>query len=294
LENTVQFSTNNKKLFGILHIPDGDNSPDIVILMVTGGPQTRVGSHRLYVQLARYLCANGIASFRFDYEGTGDSEGNWVGYKYAGASIQAAIDHLKSNILRSNPNMIIWSLCDGATASLVFAAQNPDRVQALILCNPYLFHAESRAKTFLKYYYIRRVFEISFWKKLISRQFNVKNSVRSIVNFAKTSAGEMGQTDHSFDKNFFGLEYEIPLENVIGSILDLKQKVSYVLSTNDLAAKQFEELIRSKRLKHVLTRGNHAIRYIKNADHTFSSREAKDFAFHTSLLLIREIRSTLA
>ena len=45
------------------------------VLIVTGGPQYRAGSHRQFVLLARFLAARGMAVLRFDYRGMGDSEG---------------------------------------------------------------------------------------------------------------------------------------------------------------------------------------------------------------------------
>ena len=288
MEKAVQFSVNGKKLFGIVHLPEIKNLPDTIILMVTGGPQTRVGSHRLYVQLARFLSENGIASFRFDYEGTGDSEGEWVGYRYAGDSIQSAIDYIHSNFPEIK-KIIIWALCDGATSSLVFAAKNPENIHALILCNPYLFHTEGKAKTILKYYYGQRFFEMVFWKKLFSGKFDFKKSIRSFVDTAQESRGNGPQVDHSFDKSFFGLEYEIPLEDVISAILNIKHKVTYLLSTNDLAAKQFEELLKSKKVKKVLKKQNTYLRYIKNADHTFSTSQSKHAAFRQTFEEIKSI-----
>ena len=154
--------------------------------MVTGGPQTRVGSHRLYVQLARYLADHCMASFRFDYEGTGDAEGAWVGYRHAGPSIKAAIEYIKTSN-HEYQNIIIWSLCDGATASILYAAQNPDDLKAMILCNPYLFNEEGKAKTILKYYYINRLFQKDFWKKVFAFHFNFKDSMDSFKKLLRTS-----------------------------------------------------------------------------------------------------------
>ena len=48
---------------------------DTGVLVIVGGPQYRVGSHRQYVQLSRHLAEQGIASMRFDVRGMGDSPG---------------------------------------------------------------------------------------------------------------------------------------------------------------------------------------------------------------------------
>ena len=47
----------------------------IGVLIVVGGPQYRVGSHRQFTLLARRLAAQGYPTLRFDYRGMGDSGG---------------------------------------------------------------------------------------------------------------------------------------------------------------------------------------------------------------------------
>lgn len=278
MEEAVQFFVKDKKLFGILNLPDSAKSSDTIVLMITGGPQTRVGSHRLYVQLARYLSKQGIASFRFDYEGTGDADGKWVGYRYASQSIKAAIDYLGISIPEFK-NIIIWSLCDGATASIVYAAQYPLEVRAMVLCNPYLFNAEGKARTILKYYYINRFFQKDFWKKVYAFHFDIKDSMDSLKKLLKASKERSVEPDYILDKNFFGLEYEIPLEEIQQALMELKIEVIFILSTNDLAAKQFKDFIKNKKIKSVTKNKNMQFYYLQDADHTFSNTKSKNELF---------------
>ena len=73
-ESAFQIDCQGSPCTGILHHPEGEQ--DTAVLIVVGGPQTRVGSHRLFVHLARSLAKQGIVVFRFDYSGAGDSEGD--------------------------------------------------------------------------------------------------------------------------------------------------------------------------------------------------------------------------
>jgi dienelactone hydrolase len=73
-ERVVQFGP-QRSLVGILTQPAtgrGTGVPDFVLL--NSGVIHRVGSNRLYVELARALAAHGVTTLRFDLSGIGDSE----------------------------------------------------------------------------------------------------------------------------------------------------------------------------------------------------------------------------
>lgn len=74
-EKLVIFKNEKReKLFGILTLPEGNKKVPAVIL-VHGFAKTK--SERKFVELARKLAENKIASLRFDFSGCGDSEGRF-------------------------------------------------------------------------------------------------------------------------------------------------------------------------------------------------------------------------
>ena len=60
------------------------------LLLVTGGTQTRIGSHRMYERLAEALAEQGYPCFRYDRRGVGDSEGEDPGFRGSGPDLAAA------------------------------------------------------------------------------------------------------------------------------------------------------------------------------------------------------------
>ena len=70
----VCIDSGGRLLIGMLHRPESADARRAVVVLV-GGPQYRVGSHRQFVLLARELCRRGIAVLRFDFSGMGDSDG---------------------------------------------------------------------------------------------------------------------------------------------------------------------------------------------------------------------------
>lgn len=72
----VEFQNEGTKIFGVVHLPIGESNPPVV-LFCHGLAGHKIGKHRMYVQLAECLSHVGIASFRFDFRGSGDSEGEF-------------------------------------------------------------------------------------------------------------------------------------------------------------------------------------------------------------------------
>ncbi len=75
----LAFKNQGQQLIGILHIPDelksGMKAPGI--LMLHGFTGNRTEAHRLFVHVARSLCDSGYVVLRFDFRGSGDSDGEF-------------------------------------------------------------------------------------------------------------------------------------------------------------------------------------------------------------------------
>jgi len=71
---SVILESGGEKIFGVLHRPSG-KGPHPAVLVCHGLAGHKTGKFRVYVDLATRLTDRGIAVFRFDYRGCGDSEG---------------------------------------------------------------------------------------------------------------------------------------------------------------------------------------------------------------------------
>jgi len=75
----VSFRNHGQQLVGILHVPDtlesGEKAPGIV--MFHGFTGNKSEAHRLFVYVARALCDSGFIVLRFDFRGSGDSDGEF-------------------------------------------------------------------------------------------------------------------------------------------------------------------------------------------------------------------------
>jgi alpha-beta hydrolase superfamily lysophospholipase len=68
------FGPEDRPLFGWLHVPEGGEARGAVLLCPTIGIEA-VNARYAYMNLADRLAEAGLACFRFDYDGTGDSAG---------------------------------------------------------------------------------------------------------------------------------------------------------------------------------------------------------------------------
>ncbi|WP_449463529.1 alpha/beta fold hydrolase [Tardisphaera miroshnichenkoae] len=73
-ENPFKISSGGGWVIGITHKPS-EKAP--LVLMLHGYTGSHIEERRLYVDIARRLCAAGIGAVRFDYRGHGDSSGDF-------------------------------------------------------------------------------------------------------------------------------------------------------------------------------------------------------------------------
>lgn len=163
-ERALSWRLGDDELVGVLAAPA---DAQLGVLVVVGGPQCRTGSHRMFTLLARGLAETGFATLRFDVRGMGDSSGAQRSFEHLSDDIGSAIDTL----MREQPQLrgvVLWGLCDAASAALLYADERRDpRVRGFVLANPWLRSAATQARTQVKHYYLDRLRQPAFWRKLL-------------------------------------------------------------------------------------------------------------------------------
>lgn len=166
-DSVLGFDCEGQALFGLLSEPAALDAGTGVLLIV-GGPQYRVGSHRQFTLLGRALAGAGVPCLRLDYRGMGDAQGERREFEQVDADIAAAIDAWQ----RERPSLrrvVLWGLCDAASAALLYVHRRGDpRVAGLCLANPWVRTATSLARAQVKHYYLDRLRQPAFWRKLLS------------------------------------------------------------------------------------------------------------------------------
>src|SRR3954471_5515357 len=153
------------------------------VLMVTGGTQTRIGSHRMYERLAKRLAEAGYPCLRYDRRGVGDSEGDESDWRDSGPDIEAAAAAFRREAPQLE-RLVGFGLCDGASALAFHGAAAG--LDGLILLNPWLVEAQAGtpAPAAVKAHYRQRLTSLEGWKKLVSGSVSYKKLFKGIGSLA--------------------------------------------------------------------------------------------------------------
>lgn len=262
---TFVFECKDAMLPAVLHLPAA--TAERGVLVIVGGPQYRVGSHRHFVHLGRDLAAAGYPVLRFDYRGMGDAEGEFAGFEAVDTEIRLAIDVF----LRKVPTLrevVLWGLCDAASAAIGYAWNDP-RVCGLVLLNPWVRTEAGEARAYLRHYYAGRLSDAGFWRRLVSGRVNPIRAVESLVDFLRRAYGDRYRetNNHSPD---------LPAR-MVRDLGRFQGHVLLVLSGQDLTADEFRDVVAaSPHWERMLNRPTTSRLDIPEANHTFSRREWRD------------------
>lgn len=265
-EMAVTFECRGARLVGVFHEAAHGHAGKPGILVVVGGPQYRVGSHRQFVLMGRDLAAAGYPVLRFDYRGMGDSEGDSRPFDQVGDDIDAAIDALMG-MAPTLPGVVLWGLCDGASAVLIHAYRST-RVVGLIVANPWVRTEQSEARSYVRNYYAGRVLQRDFWRKLLRFEVDVFRALAGFLRALRTGFGGPGHARREPEVAF--------LERMRRGFEAYAGPCLVVLSGRDLTADQFRELAGDDaRWTALLARPHVSILTLDGADHTFSAARAQ-------------------
>lgn len=271
-EETTLFPCEGEAVVGILAKSAAPAETGVVL--VVGGPQTRVGSHRQFVLLSRALAAGGYAVLRFDYRGMGDSSGAQRDFEGVNVDIAAAIDTMQARIPEVK-HIVLWGLCDGASAALLYCHATQDlRVKGLCLLNPWVRSEASLAKTQVKHYYTQRLRQKEFWIKL----FSGKVALSALRGFAgKLRQSSVSPSRQSEEIGTYQQRMAVAWQGFGGPIM-------LILSGDDYTAKEFLEHAQTDEAwKGLLDQTNVQRHDFPGVDHTFSTSSARKMVEDTTL-----------
>lgn len=265
-EHFLRFTSGKNELGAVLHQAQGETG----VLLIVGGPQYRVGSHRQFVKLSRYLATQNIASLRLDTAGMGDSSGEKASFYQQSEDIRTAIEQFMAACPHIR-KLVLWGLCDAASAILMQLNQPDPRITGVVLLNPWVRQVQSHAQTMLKHYYLQRLFSRQFWHKLLRGGLQFGNSLRGLKQtLAASKQKNAASTANTLNAQSYNEQ------NYVNAMLSgwqqFHQPVLVITSGNDLTAQEFLQLCQQHPdWQTQLKQAQH--QHIADATHTFSSQQ---------------------
>lgn len=267
MEKALVFGCAGERSIAVLHQPAARVHQRGFVLVV-GGPQYRVGSHRQFILLARRLALGGYPVLRFDYRGMGDGGGEARDFEQVGEDIRAAIDLLVAEC-PDVKDVVLWGLCDAASANALYAVGDA-RVRAQVALNPWVRTVAGEARAYLRHYYLQRLMSADFWRKVLRLDWGLRASVADLWRKARRARNGAGESAD-------GQPQEALPDRMRRGFAAFSGPVLLVLSGNDLTAREFDDTVAaSPQWRRWVAAERVRVHRIEAADHTFSCRAWRD------------------
>jgi exosortase A-associated hydrolase 1 len=211
------------------------------ILFVTGGSQTRIGSHRLFERLGRAFAEAGHPAFRYDRRGVGDSEGEDPGWRGGAADMAAAAEAFRSECPKVE-RIVGVGLCDGASALALYG--RAAGLDGLIFLNPWLVESEAGEPpaAAIRQHYKMQLTSRAGWKKLLSGSVSYVKFLRGLGKIAAPPKSELaGEIAAALDRA------KLPVELILAS-----RDATAVAAQHELGRPAFEGLV-GRTVQSILT-----------------------------------------
>jgi exosortase A-associated hydrolase 1 len=265
-ERALRFECEGERLVAILSVAEQPATRGVLI--VVGGPQYRAGSHRQFTLLARYLAEHGVPTLRFDYRGMGDSEGDARSFEGVSGDMRCAIDLLFEHVTGLK-DVVIWGLCDAASAAVLYAHQDA-RVSGVVLLNPWVHTEQAAARAQLRHYYVRRLFSSALWQKMARGEFRLREAAAAFGRLIMDALGTRDAPGGPSAGQALPDRMEAALRKFQGRVL-------LILSGSDLIAQEFMTLVATSSCWQNLLAAERVTRHdLPAANHTFARRDWRD------------------
>ncbi|MCH1624355.1 alpha/beta hydrolase family protein [Ferdinandcohnia quinoae] len=136
MQKAISLTHNGVELRGMEHFPDGEKLP--AVILYHGFTGTKLESHRLFLNISRALEDKGIASFRFDFLGSGESDGDFKNTTVTSqlAEAETIFNYVKSHPLIDADQILVLGFSMGGLVASLLAGKINSQIAKLILLAP--------------------------------------------------------------------------------------------------------------------------------------------------------------
>lgn len=134
MQKAIELAVKGKTLRGMCHCPDQEGKYPTVILF-HGFTGDKLEPHRIFLKLSRLLTAKGLAAIRFDFSGSGESDGDFEEMTFSTEvyESQEILKFVKNLPTTDSERIGVVGLSMGGAVASILAGKNPASIKALVL-----------------------------------------------------------------------------------------------------------------------------------------------------------------
>jgi len=139
VQRAVELEHRGMTLRGMEHIPTMEAGGTVpAVILFHGFTGTKLEPHRMFLKISRSLEQLGIASFRFDFLGSGESDGNFEDMTLSREvdEAHAMLDYVRRHPAINAQRVSVLGLSMGGLVASLLAGERPDEVHKLGLLAP--------------------------------------------------------------------------------------------------------------------------------------------------------------
>ncbi|MBU3075156.1 alpha/beta hydrolase [Clostridium estertheticum] len=157
MQKVVEIDSENLRLRGMLHIPENINNKVPIVIIFHGFCGDKMGPHFIFVKLSRLLEKAGIACIRFDFAGSGESDGDFIDMTMDTELKDAnnILNYVRTLNFVDNDKIGIVGLSMGGAIASMLAGERKSDIETLCLWAP----AGNMGEIILDKHYIGANFE---------------------------------------------------------------------------------------------------------------------------------------
>ena len=244
IETPVTFDRKNVQLVGMLHLPENVQTKVPAVLLLHGFTGHKSDTHFIFTRLARSLAASGVAVLRFDFAGSGDSEGEFADMTILTElqDAKTALKFLKSRTEIDTTKIGLLGFSMGGCVAALLVGEVQD-FQTIVLWAPVAFPVKTFAyipqKYTAKMFHDRKVYDLHGF--YVSQKFldilPDLSPLQSVKNFMRPALVIQGGEDKSVYPESGKAYAEIFRQNNPASHLELIDDANHVFSSMELTEK---------------------------------------------------------
>ncbi|MBC8060288.1 MAG: alpha/beta hydrolase [Clostridiaceae bacterium] len=138
MQKAIEIQSNGLTLRGMLHIPSGAIEKTPIVCIFHGFTGNKMEPHFIFVKLSRMLESVGIASVRFDFGGSGESDGDFKDMTISKELEDAKniLDYVKSLDFVDQRKIGVVGLSMGGAVASMLAGDRKEDIMSLCLWAP--------------------------------------------------------------------------------------------------------------------------------------------------------------